>query len=1146
MLRRGRLVVAVIGLAFTMIGAKCSPHPPAQPDTPPSTTTTGVPGRATVGISCTKLETGEKLPQNATLRVGDRVRCTLRLDNSPWFTRDRFKKEGFAWTFGSDGGPAPFSGLVVAPNTGEKSCKLDDDCAPGPCIQGRCRPTRYRALIPFSAWSPYHETLDDAERDQACHPVSGQHAPPDRCDTVCCFMGYEGWPAGRAVIAYSTPPRDACAGGCQTAIGPTRTLSPKEKYAPTTRGWCDDNQTTMPNTTILGRCDPDWKFRFQGLCDDNKSVCPAGVCETDEGSYSSFFVGELQSCAGSQRTFHKTGANDVEFEAVCCKRSDGNYITIGVQKTIRATTTIDLVAVAPGKLTIGLEQRFDAGTIWDGASVALYDESSPGSSQVTLTVGDACTGPFCDPRDVVDVDAGRDGTTVDAGDPLADANTTNTDGTGDDLAGDPDAIGSLDGSPTADLTLDSVSGDTPMTGCTPGQTRCKDPQTLEQCRADGSGWESTSCADVCNENAGSASCTLDLSSWTVLSLVNPESCDYSSGAQNPMAPAYEPSADKKTTTQKLNAPPSTLLHGAELSKVTIRGRFRVSTSADDDYIGFVFGFNGTVSDTPTTVIHPVSKKPEQVVLPDPSEPTRYFLVDWKQQSQSVTLSSSTLRLPLGLGLKYVEHGDVSELQCLEFWDPAYGGHDHINVLLDNARLPIGWKDQTEYEFELNWGEDDFTIRVREGQALVAFIEVDWIANRLRYGVPGSPERVISPLPIANPNLTKGRFGFYNNSQEQVVYSNFTVEPLCTAGATRCSGTTLFSCNAGGNGETRVDCAASNQVCQVISGVAACRPCAPDATRCQGEMLMKCTSDGSGWQSVADCSSGGKLGCVAHTPTEANCRSCDSSTSQCIDANTLELCRPDGSGTQTLECLASTCQGSSGTNSCTVRFDTPHWKVVQGICSESTPVPSSWNAKLSPEGTRVKQTTNNDPAIFLHDAMLSNVKISATFVIPSTGDPAEDWAGFVFGYQGPEELTQARFYLLDWRQKDQTETKVNYTAFLNPSTPLLSKQGLRLKLVQSNHCAPVRYCCRDIAESVNTENVTILYEDPTPYELGKSYRFELTYRPGSIAIRITKIESGTVVIDFVVNDSTLAAGRFGLYTRGQPNVEFSNLTIENLP
>ncbi|MCA9519406.1 MAG: hypothetical protein KC609_00465, partial [Myxococcales bacterium] len=129
-----KLVIGlVLVLSLSTLGAQCNHNTPAPPDpSTPKKTLTGVPGTATVAIQCRKVATGELLGQDATLQIGDKVSCTLRLENSPWFTRERFKKEGFAWTFTADEGIEPFGGLVAAPFAGTL-CNTRADCPQGPC-----------------------------------------------------------------------------------------------------------------------------------------------------------------------------------------------------------------------------------------------------------------------------------------------------------------------------------------------------------------------------------------------------------------------------------------------------------------------------------------------------------------------------------------------------------------------------------------------------------------------------------------------------------------------------------------------------------------------------------------------------------------------------------------------------------------------------------------------------------------------------------------------------------------------------------------------------------------------------------------------------------------------------------------------------
>lgn len=148
------------------------------------------------------------------------------------------------------------------------------------------------------------------------------------------------------------------------------------------------------------------------------------------------------------------------------------------------------------------------------------------------------------------------------------------------------------------------------------------------------------------------------------------------------------------------------------------GTIRVNTSSDDDYIGFVLGFNPGDATAAST---------------------DFLLVDWKQGNQN----SGGCTGFAGLAISRVTAGfagNENDLWC---------HNNSVQQLQRGFNLgSTGWLDNTEYEFSL-----------------------EYTATSARVFVNGVLE-----LDVAG-SFSNGRFGFYNYSQQAVEYAGITQDVL---------------------------------------------------------------------------------------------------------------------------------------------------------------------------------------------------------------------------------------------------------------------------------------------------------------------------------------------------------------------------------
>ncbi len=186
------------------------------------------------------------------------------------------------------------------------------------------------------------------------------------------------------------------------------------------------------------------------------------------------------------------------------------------------------------------------------------------------------------------------------------------------------------------------------------------------------------------------------------------------------------SKDGQSVLQTTNGGPTFFVSPRSVINTTIRGRIVVNTASDDDYIGFVFGFQS-----------PNTQQPDYL---------DFLLFDWKQGDQGVAKEGFCLRevrlAGTATGALFWQQEQREDVKVLgELYKKSIG-------MLSNKGL--GWKDKVEYSFELKYTEESIVISLSGGQ----------------FGEGGKVFEV-------NGTFQAGRFGFYNYSQQSVRYSGFT-------------------------------------------------------------------------------------------------------------------------------------------------------------------------------------------------------------------------------------------------------------------------------------------------------------------------------------------------------------------------------------
>ncbi len=200
--------------------------------------------------------------------------------------------------------------------------------------------------------------------------------------------------------------------------------------------------------------------------------------------------------------------------------------------------------------------------------------------------------------------------------------------------------------------------------------------------------------------AGMASAApIDLSNWAQ---------EGSPGAGN-----WDVAIDGSNVLQTINGSPTYFISDTTYINTTFEGNISVETTADNDYIGFVFGYNGQ---------------------------SDFLLFDWRQQNQTFN------------GMPVVEGFTLSRISGPvgfdELWSHGVSGANAANVavLATDYGSTKGWIDNYVHDFSLVYTTSNVTISIDGNE----------IFN-------------------VNGIFANGNFGFYNLSQEDVRYSGFTEE-----------------------------------------------------------------------------------------------------------------------------------------------------------------------------------------------------------------------------------------------------------------------------------------------------------------------------------------------------------------------------------
>lgn len=205
---------------------------------------------------------------------------------------------------------------------------------------------------------------------------------------------------------------------------------------------------------------------------------------------------------------------------------------------------------------------------------------------------------------------------------------------------------------------------------------------------------------------------IDLSTWTELTLNFP-------GGQ--AAGNWTLKPGNTVVVQEINADPSFYLNNLNQTKFSMDGTWKAGADGDDDYMGFVFGYQNS---------------------------SQFYLFDWKQGTQNYVGTTAAEGMTVKKFTGATGNG-LTDLGLDEMWENQTDFGD-MKVLASNHGSTKGWVDNKVYDFHLDFNQvaGQFSIVVKDGATEL------W------------------NVTVADSTYTGGQFGFYNYSQSQVEYAGF--------------------------------------------------------------------------------------------------------------------------------------------------------------------------------------------------------------------------------------------------------------------------------------------------------------------------------------------------------------------------------------
>lgn len=180
-------------------------------------------------------------------------------------------------------------------------------------------------------------------------------------------------------------------------------------------------------------------------------------------------------------------------------------------------------------------------------------------------------------------------------------------------------------------------------------------------------------------------------------------------------------APNDSADQADNSIPTVLFNNQDSQGISLSGSIKVQTSSDDDFIGFVLGYDN-----------------DDLFGTNPT--TDYILVDWKQGTQS--------GWDAGMAISRVTGGPIAN-SGVDTGGDAWTHTGNVELLERAATFGnVGWVNFEEYIFDISFTASNIKVSVNDVE---------------QFNINGTFEN--------------GSFGFYNFSQPNVRYAGITEEVI---------------------------------------------------------------------------------------------------------------------------------------------------------------------------------------------------------------------------------------------------------------------------------------------------------------------------------------------------------------------------------
>ena len=511
---------------------------------------------------------------------------------------------------------------------------------------------------------------------------------------------------------------------------------------------------------------------------------------------------------------------------------------------------------------------------------------------------------------------------------------------------------------------------------------------------------------------------------------------------------------------------------------SLAGSFEVQSSVDDDFIGFVIGYQSPASSTA-------------------SGDYEFILFDWKQGTQFKSSCNGTAQAGMQLSRVNGSAYGKNDIYSM-FWCKSTPG---IEVLDSNFSFG-GWQDYTTYNFKVDYTATEVTVYIN--------------------GV-----EVLSTTGTFSP----GRFGFYNFSQPFVQYNSFTEEfnamaskldPTCpnaqdgsasvaVSGAPNAqlsylwsTGDTTASISNLNAGTYTVEVSAAN-CCVAYDTITLYDQDTIAPVAIAKDTLIVLTENDSIVLSASQLDNGSYDNCDL--------------TSLVLIPNTF-TCADEGPNT--VQLIATDAAGNVDTTTAIVTIEIPcsapinlHTWIQEGVSANG-------NWEVDSLGESVSQKENLNPTFFVSTDTYINTVIEGSFSVQTGVD--NDFVGFVLGYQDPSGTATGNheFILFDWKQSDQYKSNCGGWALGE------------MKLSKVNGPATTTTELYEMFWCKNQPTVEVLASNASMggWQDFATYNFKVAYSTTNLKIWI----NGTLVFD---ENGTFPAGRFGFYNFSQPKVQYNS-------